>query len=125
MLRLLSLCSLLATASTIPLIKSEACASVTPSPFYNGCAVDLTIGIDMSIAMKNTANVATLTNSLLSGYLHQYDIGFDTYISVIGFGPSTIDSSNYYANFEDVCNYIHSAESQAVDLGLYSANLSE
>ena len=125
MLSFLFLSLLLATASATPHARSEACAFITPSPYYTDCFVDLTIGIDMSLAMKNTANVATLDNSILSNFLVEYNIGSDTYVSVIAFGPSTIDSSNYYTNYQDTCNYIHSAESQAVDLGLYSTNLSE
>ena len=100
------------------------CANVTTTPLYTNCYVDLTIGIDMSAAMINTKNIAALDTSLLTHYLTKYDAS-DTYTSVITFGSQTVNSSDYYTNYEDICEYIHSAESQAADLGLYTANLSE
>ncbi|KAE9555137.1 hypothetical protein FO519_001632 [Halicephalobus sp. NKZ332] len=125
MLKFLFLSFFLAVASASPAPRSEACANVATTPLYSDCNVDLTVGIDMSIALGSTANVAILDTSLLTKYLIDYDAGQSTYTSVIAFGPSTIDSSSYFTSYQDLCNYIHTAEAQTVELGLSNANLSE
>uniref|UniRef100_A0A914RE86 VWFA domain-containing protein n=1 Tax=Panagrolaimus davidi TaxID=227884 RepID=A0A914RE86_9BILA len=83
---------------------SYAC-KYNPKPILaNGCSVDLTVAMDMSSAMGSDAHIATLA---------------DTY------GALSIGASNYFNNYADICQYIHSAQEQAIQLGLGSAKLSE
>jgi hypothetical protein len=100
-----------------------ACNNVNPSPAYSDCYVDLTIAMDMSSAMGNTANIATMTNSILSDFLPNFSF-YDTFTAGLSFG-STVTSSMYWDNYADMCNFIHSAEETATQVGLNFTSLSE
>ncbi|KAE9547608.1 hypothetical protein FO519_009178, partial [Halicephalobus sp. NKZ332] len=124
MLRIYFLSFFLAVTSASPALRSGTCANVATTALYSNCYVDLTVGIDMSLAMGSSHNIKTLDASLLTNYLVEYDIG-DTYTAAIAFGFSTINSSSYFTTYEKLCNYIHVIENQAVDIGAYAAKLSE
>uniref|UniRef100_A0A914Q7Z2 VWFA domain-containing protein n=1 Tax=Panagrolaimus davidi TaxID=227884 RepID=A0A914Q7Z2_9BILA len=64
-----------------------------------------------------------MTNSILSDFLPNFSF-YETFTAGLSFG-STITSSMYWNNYADMCNFIHSAEETAIQLGLSFTNLSE
>uniref|UniRef100_A0A914PQP6 VWFA domain-containing protein n=1 Tax=Panagrolaimus davidi TaxID=227884 RepID=A0A914PQP6_9BILA len=78
----------------------------------------------MSLAMKSDANIATLVDSILIDLMPSFNFK-ETYTAGLAYGALSIGASNYFNNYADICQYIHSAQEQAIQLGLGYANLSE
>uniref|UniRef100_A0A914QPJ0 VWFA domain-containing protein n=1 Tax=Panagrolaimus davidi TaxID=227884 RepID=A0A914QPJ0_9BILA len=114
----------LALSKVAPSKKSYSCQEPPPHNFTAGCFVDLTIAIDMSLAMKSDANIATLVDSILTDLMPSFNFK-ETYTAGLAYGALSIGASNYFNNYADICQYIHSAQEQAIQLGLGYANLSE
>uniref|UniRef100_A0AC34GX57 VWFA domain-containing protein n=1 Tax=Panagrolaimus sp. ES5 TaxID=591445 RepID=A0AC34GX57_9BILA len=102
---------------------ASACQETSGVNYTTGCSVDLTVAIDMSSAMGNTANIATLTNSILSNFLPSFNFN-ETNTAGIAFGANTVGVSDYFNNYASICNWIHSSEEEAIQVGLADANLS-
>uniref|UniRef100_A0A914PEJ4 VWFA domain-containing protein n=1 Tax=Panagrolaimus davidi TaxID=227884 RepID=A0A914PEJ4_9BILA len=119
----LFLLAAVASANVIPHRFDAACNNVNPTAAYLNCNVDLTIAMDMSSAMGNTANIATMTNSILSDFLPNFSF-YETFVAGLSFG-STVTSSMYWDNYADICNFIHSVEETAIQVGLNYTSLSE
>uniref|UniRef100_A0AC35F8W0 VWFA domain-containing protein n=1 Tax=Panagrolaimus sp. PS1159 TaxID=55785 RepID=A0AC35F8W0_9BILA len=113
-----------ALGKVVPSKKSYSCQEPPPHNFTAGCFVDLTIAIDMSLAMKSDANIATLVDSILTDLMPSFNFK-ETYTAGLAYGALSIGASNYFNNYADICQYIHSAQEQAIQLGLGYANLSE
>uniref|UniRef100_A0A914PP44 Uncharacterized protein n=1 Tax=Panagrolaimus davidi TaxID=227884 RepID=A0A914PP44_9BILA len=77
----------------------------------------------MSSAMKSPINIAKLSNNILS-FLSTVDYT-NVYVAGLTFGVSRIDASNYFNNYEEICEYIHSAQEQSIQMGMAKSNLSE
>uniref|UniRef100_A0A914YWM4 VWFA domain-containing protein n=1 Tax=Panagrolaimus superbus TaxID=310955 RepID=A0A914YWM4_9BILA len=99
------------------------CQETSAINYTTDCSVDLTIAIDMSSAMGNTANIATLTNSILTNFLPSFNFN-ETNTAGIAFGANNVGVSDYFNNYGDICGWIHSAEAEAIQIGLSDANLS-
>uniref|UniRef100_A0A914XUH2 VWFA domain-containing protein n=1 Tax=Panagrolaimus superbus TaxID=310955 RepID=A0A914XUH2_9BILA len=89
-----------------------------------GCNLDLTVAIDMSASMDSVTNIVKLSNNILS-FLSTIDYHQNAYVAGLTFGASTIDASRYFNNYEEICDFIHSAQEQSIQMGMASANLSE
>uniref|UniRef100_A0AC34RFF0 VWFA domain-containing protein n=1 Tax=Panagrolaimus sp. JU765 TaxID=591449 RepID=A0AC34RFF0_9BILA len=100
------------------------CDNVPPTPAFPNCAVDLTVAVDMSSAMKTKTNFAILVEDLLNNTLRLYDI-YNSHTSLIVFGSKEIQSTDYFDNFAEVCYHLTAAEAQAVEFGLMNESLSE
>ena len=100
-----------------------ACDNVLMQPQNPSCFVDLAVGIDMSTAMGSIANIATLTSDILANFLPKFNFN-QTFVAGLAFGASTIQASDYYSDYPQICQYIHSSLEQATQLGLTYANLS-
>uniref|UniRef100_A0A914YP95 VWFA domain-containing protein n=1 Tax=Panagrolaimus superbus TaxID=310955 RepID=A0A914YP95_9BILA len=94
------------------------------SKYTPDCFVDLTVAIDMSLSMKSDSNIAKLADSILGDFMPSFNFK-ETYTAGLAFGALSIGASNYFNNYADICQYIHSAQEQAIQLGLGNANLSE
>uniref|UniRef100_A0A914PVU6 VWFA domain-containing protein n=1 Tax=Panagrolaimus davidi TaxID=227884 RepID=A0A914PVU6_9BILA len=119
----LFLLAAVATANVIPHRFNAACNNVNPTAAYLNCNVDLTIAMDMSSAMGNTANIATMTNSILSDFLPNFSF-YETFVAALSFG-STVTSSMYWNNYADICNSINAAEETTIQVGMNFTSLSE
>uniref|UniRef100_A0AC34RB80 VWFA domain-containing protein n=1 Tax=Panagrolaimus sp. JU765 TaxID=591449 RepID=A0AC34RB80_9BILA len=108
----------------IPTEKPGTCGNVLPTPAFPNCAVDLTVAVDMSSAMKTKTNFAILVEDLLNNVFLLYDI-FNSHTSLIVFGSKEIQSTDYFDNFAEVCYHLTAAEAQAVEFGMMNENLSE
>uniref|UniRef100_A0AC34FCG7 VWFA domain-containing protein n=1 Tax=Panagrolaimus sp. ES5 TaxID=591445 RepID=A0AC34FCG7_9BILA len=105
--------------------QNYACQEISKFNNYTiDCFVDLTVAIDMSLAMKSDSNIAKLVDSVLSDLLPTFNFK-ETYTAGLAYGALSIGASNYFNNYADICQYIHSAQEQAIQLGLGNANLSE
>jgi hypothetical protein len=100
----------------------SACQETLTINYTTGCSIDLTIAIDMSLSMKSISNIAILSDSILTNFLPMFNFN-ETYTAGITFGTST-EASQYFNNYGDICEYIHSAQQTAIQLGLTPANLS-
>uniref|UniRef100_A0AC34G606 VWFA domain-containing protein n=1 Tax=Panagrolaimus sp. ES5 TaxID=591445 RepID=A0AC34G606_9BILA len=78
----------------------------------------------MSAAMDTSINIAKLSKNILS-FLSTIDYQQNNYVAGLTFGASTIAASSYFNNFEEICEFIHSAQEQSIQMGMASANLSE
>lgn len=99
------------------------CRTTNTTSLSPNCYVDLTIGIDMSSAMGGEPNIAAAVDQILNfttNYQQYY-----TNTAIMAFGDAGIDASDYFHNYEDVCEYIHEQEGTSDTLGQDAKNLSE
>uniref|UniRef100_A0A914R8M1 Uncharacterized protein n=1 Tax=Panagrolaimus davidi TaxID=227884 RepID=A0A914R8M1_9BILA len=71
--------------------------------------------------MGSVANIATLTNSILSSLLPQFNFN-ETYTAGISFGGG-VSSSMYFNNYGDMCTWLDAAQASVTVVGLLPADL--
>uniref|UniRef100_A0AC34RG74 VWFA domain-containing protein n=1 Tax=Panagrolaimus sp. JU765 TaxID=591449 RepID=A0AC34RG74_9BILA len=101
----------------------QNCSGSLPAPVINNCNVDLTVAVDMSIAMQTTENIGAIVDNLRANFFTVYDIQ-SAHTSLIAFGTGEVDSSDYFDNYGKLCDYLQSSEEQAVEMGMITTDLS-
>uniref|UniRef100_A0AC34QP95 Uncharacterized protein n=1 Tax=Panagrolaimus sp. JU765 TaxID=591449 RepID=A0AC34QP95_9BILA len=86
--------------------------------------MNLSVAVDMSPEMISWKNVKILVDSLLENFFGNYEIS-STPTSIIAYGPSIIDTSEYFVDYENVCEFVHFAQAHAYQLGNYSYPIKE
>uniref|UniRef100_A0AC34RAY9 VWFA domain-containing protein n=1 Tax=Panagrolaimus sp. JU765 TaxID=591449 RepID=A0AC34RAY9_9BILA len=114
---------LFVTTLAIPLKAAEECENVNPTPAVDDCEIDLTVAVDMSLAMNSIANVAELVDDLLANFFTDYDIN-NVHTALIIFGFGEIQNIDYFDNYGEICYHLTAAENQAMEIGLRNSSLS-
>uniref|UniRef100_A0AC34RC04 VWFA domain-containing protein n=1 Tax=Panagrolaimus sp. JU765 TaxID=591449 RepID=A0AC34RC04_9BILA len=107
-----------------PIKTDQSCSGSFPAPVIENCDVDLTVAVDMSLAMQTTENIQTLVDDLLANFFTVYDIQ-SAHTSLIAFGTGEVDSSDYFDNYGKLCDYLQSSEEQAIEMGIITTDLSD
>uniref|UniRef100_A0A914EF69 VWFA domain-containing protein n=1 Tax=Acrobeloides nanus TaxID=290746 RepID=A0A914EF69_9BILA len=102
-----------------------ACQNVTLRPIKQYCAIDLTISLDMSIAMQQPNYISSLGYFAYGSLLTRFPISANyTRVAFQSFGSGGIYDSIWYSNYENLCTDINQQIQNSIGTGMNYANIS-